>query len=360
MIEMIKNWYLRHFSNPQVVILALLLIAGFAIVIFYGNMLLPLLASIVIAYLLEASVLQLEARGLSRTVAAITVFLLFLLLLIFGFLGIFPLVYEQISQFIEELPKMMSRAQKALLQLPDLYPTVVTHDQIKQMMLNLGTELGSYSQNVLQFSLSSLRGIITWAVYLFLIVILVFFFMKDKNKILAWVSKYLPRDSALVREVWHEMDVQIGNYVRGKIVEILVVGIVTYIAFVLMGLNYSLLLGLLVGLSVLVPYVGATVVTIPVALVAFFQWGWSSEFAYLMVAYGIIQALDGNVLVPLLFSEAVNLHPVAIIVAIIVFGGFWGFWGVFFAIPLATLVKAVLNAWPKEDVIQEYAGEEQK
>ncbi|MNT53842.1 hypothetical protein D3C72_1909530 [compost metagenome] len=68
-----------------------------------------------------------------------------------------------------------------------------------------------------------------------------------------------------------------------------------------------------------------------------------------MVAYLVIQALDGNLLVPLLFSEAVNLHPVAIIIAVLVFGGLWGFWGVFFAIPLATLVKAVLNAWPKRD-----------
>jgi putative permease len=64
-----------------------------------------------------------------------------------------------------------------------------------------------------------------------------------------------------------------------------------------------------------------------------------------MLAYGIIQALDGNVIVPLLFSEAVNLHPVTIIIAVIFFGGLWGFWGVFFAIPLATLVKAVINAW---------------
>ena len=100
----------------------------------------------------------------------------------------------------------------------------------------------------------------------------------------------------------------------------------------------------LVGLSVIIPYIGATVVTLPIALIAYFQWGWTSDFAWLMVAYLVIQALDGNVLVPLLFSEVVNLHPVAIIVAILVFGGLWGFWGVFFAIPLATLVKAVLSA----------------
>jgi putative permease len=100
----------------------------------------------------------------------------------------------------------------------------------------------------------------------------------------------------------------------------------------------------------LVPYIGAAVVTLPVAMLAYFQWGWSPEFGWVIFAYGVIQGLDGNVLVPLLFSEVVNLHPVAIIVAILVFGGLWGFWGVFFAIPLATLVSALLTAWPRPGV----------
>jgi putative permease len=174
----------------------------------------------------------------------------------------------------------------------------------------------------------------------------VFFFLKDKQLILSWIAGYLPQQRDLAGQVWAEMDQQIGNYVRGKFSEILIVGATTYIVFVLMGLTYAALLAALVGLSVIIPYIGAAVVTIPVAMIAFFQWGWGSEFAYLMLAYGIVQALDGNVVVPLLFSEAVNLHPVAIIVAVLVFGGLWGFWGVFFAIPLATLVKAVLHAWP--------------
>ena len=115
----------------------------------------------------------------------------------------------------------------------------------------------------------------------------------------------------------------------------------------MLGLQYAALLATLVGFSVLVPYVGAAVVTIPIALVAYFQFGWVWEFGYVMIAYAIIQALDGNLLVPLLFSEVVNMHPVAIILAILVFGGLWGFWGIFFAIPLATFVKAVINAWPR-------------
>ena len=74
-----------------------------------------------------------------------------------------------------------------------------------------------------------------------------------------------------------------------------------------------------------------------------------------VVAYLVIQALDGNVLVPLLFGEVVSLHPIAIIVAILVFGGLWGFWGVFFAIPLATLVNAVIRAWPGSQVTAQAA-----
>ncbi len=66
------------------------------------------------------------------------------------------------------------------------------------------------------------------------------------------------------------------------------------------------------------------------------------------IVYLVLQALDGNVLVPLLFSEVVKLHPIAIILAILVFGGLWGFWGVFFAIPLATLAHAVIRAWPRQ------------
>ncbi|NQD96119.1 AI-2E family transporter, partial [Pseudomonas sp. CrR25] len=150
-------------------------------------------------------------------------------------------------------------------------------------------------------------------------------------------------------QVAQEMNQQIANYIRGKFIEILICGVVSYIAFAALGLNYAALLALLVGLSVVVPYIGAVVVTVPVVLIGLFQWGLSDQFLYLMVVYGVIQALDGNVLVPLLFSEAVNLHPVAIICAVLIFGGLWGFWGVFFAIPLATLFKAVLSAWPRRE-----------
>jgi len=352
MIDVLTSWYRRHFSSPQVVMLAVLLISGFTIIIFLGDILIPLLASIVIAYLLEALVLKLEKYGVPRLAAVFIVFTVFMTLLVTSVVGLVPLISEQLTQFFKEMPRMISRLQEILLQLPGHYPHFISEEYIKEIMRSFSSEAGAMGQMALSFSLSSLRGVITWLVYLILIIILVFFFLKDKQAIVEWMTHYLPKERDLAKQVWHEMDQQIGNYVRGKIVEILIVGAASFVAFAWMGLNYAVLLALLVGLSVLVPFVGATIVTIPVALIAFFQWGWSSEFAYLMLAYGIIQALDGNILVPLLFSEAVNLHPVAIIVSIVLFGGLWGVWGVFFAIPLATLVKAVLNAWPQFSTIK--------
>ncbi len=183
-----------------------------------------------------------------------------------------------------------------------------------------------------------------------LVPLLVFFFLKDKSQIVDWFTSYLPRERGLASQVWREVDLQIGNYVRGKFWEIVIVGVATYIAFAIMGLNFAPLLALLVGLSVIVPYVGVTVVTFPVAVIAYYQWGLTPDFAWLMAVYFVIQAIDGVVLVPLLFSEVNNLHPIAIIVAVLLFGGLWGFWGVFFAIPLATLVKAVLHAWPRAEL----------
>ena len=212
-------------------------------------------------------------------------------------------------------------------------------------------EIGKFGQWALTFSLSSLPLLVNAMIYLVLVPILVFFFLKDRELIGRWVSGYLPRQRTLLNRVGSEMNRQIANYIRGKGIEILICGIATYIAFISLGLNYAALLALLVGLSVVVPYVGAVVVTVPVTLIALFQWGWGDQFIYLMTVYAIIQALDGNVLVPLLFSAAVSLHPVAIICAVLLFGGLWGFWGIFFAIPLATLIKAVLDAWPRQEPI---------
>lgn len=348
-MELIRQWFQRVLADRQTVILMLLLAFGFLVVLTMGQMLAPVLAALVMSYLLDGVVVTLQARGMPRLIAVVTVFLLFMVFLVFALLGLLPRLSYQVTQLVNQLPSIIGKGQEAIMQLPTRYPDLISEAQVQDIIETIRSELAGLGQRMVSMSIASVVGIIMLLVYLVLVPVLVFFFLKDKLRIMAWTSAYLPHDRALSNRVWREVNGQIANYVRGKIWEILIVGSVSYVTFLFMGLQYSVLLATLVGLSVVIPYIGAAVATLPIAAIAFFQWGWSPEFGYILLAYGIIQALDGNVLVPLLFSEVVNLHPVAIIISVLVFGGLWGFWGVFFAIPLATLVQAVLRAWPRGD-----------
>jgi len=355
--EWAKDWIGCVFPNGQAVSFAIMLVVGVAAVVSLGGILMPVLAAGVIAYLLEGPVALGEQKKLPRLISVVIVYTLFMTLLAFVLIGLLPLLYQQTEELIQQLPNWIARAQFLVMELPQRYPHFINEEQVYEVVATIRKELLAFGQSMLTYSYSSLLSLISFIVYVILVPMLVFFFLKDKEVIVDWFVQYLPRDRNLTTRVWNEVDAQLGNYVRGKFIEVIVLLSASFVTFTLMGLNYALLLAVLMGLSVIIPYVGATMVTFPVMLVAFFQWGGTDDFWYLMLAYGIIQLLDGVLLVPLLFSEVVNLHPVAIMVAILFFGGVWGFWGVFFAIPLATLVKAVLTAWPRLGECEGEAGQ---
>jgi len=346
-MEILRRWFERTFSDPQVVILTVLLIVISVFVILTARMLAPAIASAIIAFILYAPVRQLKAHGLPHLPAVIMVFMGFLGLLLFVFFSLLPLLAAQLTQLAQQVPSMMADAQNALMRLPERYPNLISEDDMGEFLASLRADLVAMSQMALSYSLSSVINAVAIAVYAILMPFMVFFFLKDGTRIIGWMAGFLPHERQLASRVWQEVKQQITNYVRGKFVEIIIVAGFSFIAYTLLGLNYAALLAAVTGLSVLIPYVGAALVTFPVALVAYAQWGLSSEFVWALIVYGLIQGLDGNVLAPLLLGDAVSLHPVAVIIAILFFGGIWGFWGVFFAIPLATVVQAVLNAWPR-------------
>jgi putative permease len=353
MISVLKQWYNRYFTDPQTVIFAFILIFGSLLILVMNAHLMPILIGIVIAYLFEGMVVRLGQINLNRTIAASLVTIIILSAIVLILFVLLPLLSRQLTDLIRELPYMFSQGQHLLSGLPEQYPDYLTVNQVDGIFAIIRNELNAFGLRVVSVSFNSVVSVITFFVYLILMPLMVFFFLKDKYLILAWLGHFLPEERTLVHRVWTDLDIKIASYVRGKFIEILVIWLVTYISFAIMGLNYAVLLSLLVGLSVIVPYVGATLVTIPVLMIAFFQWGSSSEFGYLMAVYAVIQILDGNLLVPLLFSEVVNLHPVAIIVAVLFFGSLWGIWGVFFAIPLATFIQAILKAWPNQEILVE-------
>jgi putative permease len=345
MFKLFSDWYTRKFSDPHAVTLVVILVCIALFIALFSNLLMPVFVAIALAFLLDLPVNKLTQSSMSRSSATVVVVATFLGFSLLAVLGLMPIIWKQSSNLLQEVPHMISQGQGYLLTLPEKYPDFVHVSQIESFIVMVNDNLLEWGQVALKASLNSISNIVALMVYLILVPLMIFFFLKDKTELMSSIAQFLPKERRMAIKVSQEMNQQILNYIRGKVIEIIIVGASTTIGFIFLDLQYAFLLGVLVGLSVLVPYVGATVVTIPVLLVALFQFGLTSEFGYVMLAYGVIQAIDGNVIVPLLFSEAVNLHPVVIIIAVIFFGGLWGFWGVFFAIPLATLVKAVINAW---------------
>lgn len=349
MIAAIKAWWQRYMSTIEAGYLTIFIVVSLLILSILGNMLAPLFASIVIAYVLDAPIKYLQRCRCPKWLAVNAVFIVFVTLVVVAFVTLVPLLSKQFVNFAKEMPSVISKIQVLEHWLVGHVPYLKL-SQINTVLAEAQGKLGHYGQTLLKESLTILPSVLTAVVYLIMVPLLVYFFLSGKEQILAWcVKHFVPKKRDAMMTIWTEIDKKTGNYIRGKIFEALIVAVVTYIAFIILGLEYSLLLAALVGLSVIIPYIGAIVVTIPVMIVGLLQWGWTQPFLYLVIVYTVIVALDANLLVPLLFSEAVSLHPIVIIIAVLVFGGIWGFWGVFFAIPLAALVKALMTHWPIKD-----------
>ena len=351
MKEVLTRWYQRYLSEEEAVILLVMLTMAFAVMLFFGDILAPVLVAIVLAYLMQGVANVLRQRGLPRELSVAVSTLLFLGGFFAVLFGLAPLVWRQLVALVREAPAMIEAGRKVLVTLPEEYPVFFTQQQVNELTAVIQAEMASVGQLLVTKGLSSIPSMLAAIVYLILIPLMVFFFLKDREQLTGWFTGFLPAQKPLLERIWAELNLQFANYARGKGIEVLIIGGASYVVFALFSLNYAALLGLLVGFSVIVPYIGAALVTIPVVVVAYFQFGVTPDFYWVVGAYFLIQVLDGNVLVPLLFSEAVNLHPVAIVIAVLFFGGLWGLWGVFFAIPLATLVNAILSAWPSTDPV---------
>lgn len=347
MLEEINNLFKKVFSNEETVVFALIVSIAFLTLFFMGSILTPFLISIIFAYLLVGLQTRLESTGLPSMLSLIITYTLFLMIGVALTLWLVPVVSQQLQALVLEIPRWLNSLKLFIQDMPVQYPDLVSSDQIATFLQSVSGEITSASQEFLRVSISGIQNTLVVAINIILLPILVFFFLFDRKVIISGCLSILPKERKMLEKVWIEMDDQLSNYARGKAIEILIVGSVAAIIFLYFDLQYVALLSVLVGFSVLIPYLGAFIVTIPVAAVGLLQFNLTFDFWLLMGAYLALQILDGNLLVPLLFSDAVKLHPLAIILAVFVFGGLFGFWGVFFAIPIATLVKAIWNSWPE-------------
>jgi putative permease len=346
MLDELNKLLKKIFSNEETIVFSLAILLFFVVIAYFGSILTPFLISVVVAYLLVGLQKKIQSYNVSQNASLIITFSIFIISGATLVVWLVPLLYIQLQAFILDVPNLFNNFLDFMSDLPAKFPELVSSEQIAIFFQAVSEEISVIAQNIVKSSISGIQSTITILLYIILFPILVFFFLFDRKNIIDGMLKVIPGKREMFSNVWTEMDIQLSNYVRGKTIEIFIVGIVAAIIFSSLGLKYSALLSVLVGLSVIIPYVGAFLVTIPVVIVGLLQFGLGTQFYLLVGLYLLLQALDGNLLVPLIFSETVKLHPVVIILAVFIFGSIFGFWGVFFSIPIATFIKAVWNAWP--------------
>ena len=443
MLEFFKNFYYKNLSRPEAAILILQFLTIFIIVYFFSGIFAPLIAALVLAFMLERPVSFLVKHGTSRLSASILVTLLYITVVASIFITIIPPAFSQLSKITQNIsqaisvdhkitlpvspenktividqanstsennqdnsiktedtsenqevpplntddnaqktennsPKaenhpnsnsskeetkenvaashtdvtislVMDKIEKLKEKLPATYHNLLSEDNIKEVAKYIKSQIKDWISPILTTQLAPfILDTVTILVYLIIVPIFSFYMLKDKDKLLKLSGHYLSSHK-LVSNFWGEMNRQISQYLNGKCIHIVLISIINGIAFALFGLNYALLLGIGVGLSVLIPYVGSLIITVPVIIIGLMQFGFCSFLAWLLVVYIIIQLIDSYVITPMLFSETLNLDAFSILVAIVVFGGIWGIWGVILAIPLATFVKTIIQLWPTVD-----------
>lgn len=262
---------------------------------------------------------------------------------------------NDVNQFTMTANDFDNRLAKQLydvvLSMPEPLPSMLTLNLIKNSVRSARVAATNKMADVMRTQLMpSVVNAFTWLVYALIVPIFTFLMLYNKELLQNRAKIFiLPNNQQLMRKFWPSMHAQIAGYIRGKLMHITIIAIANTLAFMLLDMNYALLLGVGVGLSVVIPYVGAVIIAVPVVMVAIFQFGFSSTLIWVLIIYTIIQLLDSNVLTPMLFSKAMNLDAFSILAAILIFGNLWGFWGVFFAIPLATFVKTLIVGWPNAE-----------
>ncbi len=316
----------------------LLFVFGFALFVL-RDVLLPFVAGMAVAYLLDPVVDRTERLRLGRTLSTLVVLLLFFVLTIGAVLLIVPLVQGQVLRLAAQLPAYIDTVRQLLE--PMLHDLVsgISEDGVLEKLPAVAGDVLSWAGRVLGRLISGGAWIANVISILVITPIVSFYLLRDWDKIVAKVDDWLPRAQAdTIRGQMREIDKTLSAFVRGQGVVCLALGSFYAIGLSVAGLDFGLIIGLLAGLISFVPFVGSLVgglLSIGLALLQFDSW---HPVAIIAAIFVIGQAVEGNVLTPNLVGDAVGLHPVWVIFALLAGGALFGFLGILLAVPMAAVI----------------------
>lgn len=281
---------------------------------------------------------------ISRTGAVAIVFVLLFGLLVWGAVSLLPRLVSQVTQLIYNLPSIATEMQKAATKLIN-NSSVLKIIDISSYTKQFNGEISKYSQNFLSSLSSSVVTVISTitsvTIMAITIPVVLFYMLKDSEKFIPAISRFLPKKQRPeVIGLLQKMGDTISSYISGQVIECLFVGTFTAIGYMLISQPYGLLLGVIAGLTNIIPYVGPYIGIAPSLIVAFTKS--PMQVVYVIIVVVIVQQVDGNLIYPNIIGRTLKIHPLTIIILLLAAGNIAGILGMILAIPFYAVVRTVV------------------
>ncbi len=335
------------FANPQAWTWVAIALAAGALVYALSPILAPFLFAAILAYILNPLVGKLSGRRLPRTLAVVLVLVLVLALVAALALVVLPLFYKELRLLAEKLPAFLTWTNEQLA--PWVKERLGFDFQLDvETVKQIASETITGNQDFAKQLLGSLKvgglALIAFLVNVLLVPVVLFYLLRDWNALLARVDRLIPRRMhAKTREIVREIDAVLAEFLRGQLTVMLVMSAYYVLALWLAGLEFALPIGLITGILVFIPYVGALTGFALGTIAALMQLEGLMGLVWVWLAFGVGQALEGMAVTPLLVGERIGLHPVAVIFALLAFGQVFGFFGILLALPASAALLVGLR-----------------
>ncbi len=298
-----------------------------------------LLISTLIVYILYPLLQFLKIKfRLSHGLATALVFTAFLLFSVFVISLLVPVIYYESVELSENFPHYLSRFQAFLSWLTQQTIAFDIQEEVRGFLLSLTDNIHQAVEYLAEASLSVIGG----AVDIFLVLFLVFYLLYDFQSVREQLIEIVPTAKRpLARELLMIIDTNVGTFIRGSLIRCLIVGIVAGVTMSLVGMPYALLLGLLAGIFNFILYIGPYIAAVPAVLLSFSPL--TPSPVLIIIIYIVIQILDGMFLAPVVLGRILRIKPITVIVAILAGGSLGGLLGMVLAVPVAGMIKSVLE-----------------
>ncbi|KQL27544.1 AI-2E family transporter [Cytobacillus solani] len=316
------------------------------IVVLLKTIFLPFVVAGILFYLCRPLVNWLEKKKVPRWIAILVAYVA-IILIIFGIIRLVgPVINDQLERFVDNLPAMVSTVMDGVKYVQENRSTFP--DFVQEAFLKASTELETRLESNAGNIANGILGVFGWIggfintiFYLVLVPFILFYMLKDSHRFAPSVAVLFPQSKRdHVKNILKEMDKTISTYIQGQMLVSIIVGVLLYIGYLIIGLNYSLVLAMFGMFTNVIPFLGPYIAVVPAFLVALFQ---DPVMAlYVAIIMLVAQQIEGNIVSPNIMGKTLKIHPLTIIVLILSAGNFMGIIGIIFVIPAYSIAKVLV------------------